>query len=157
MAVTNGAAAGGRSPAKGSPHPDPVGAQRFKLTLGSVNIGHFEECSGIGVELELKDYSEGGNNAYVHRLPTRMKYTNLVLKRGVTHEAALLDWFFKARTMPERSDVTVELVEPGGQTVRAWTFAAAYPVKWTGPTLNAGSNGVAQETLELAHSGLSTP
>ena len=29
-------------------------------------------------------YNEGGRNDYVHKLPTRMKHPNLVLKRGVT-------------------------------------------------------------------------
>jgi phage tail-like protein len=30
----------------------------------------------------------------------------------------------------------------------------AYPVKWTGPNLNANSNAIASETLEIVHNGL---
>ena len=48
---------------------------------------------GLAVEVEVKEYNEGGINDYVHKLPTRIKYPNLVLKRGVTYEDALLDWF----------------------------------------------------------------
>ena len=153
LASTNGASSS-RSPAKGSARPDPVGALRFQLTLPGVNVGYFEECSGLGVEVEVKEYMEGGQNAFVHKLPTRLKYTNLVLKRGVTHEEALLRWFLETRTKARRINLTVSLVGPGGEPVRSWAFAGAYPVKWTGPTLSSSSNAVATETLEIAHTGL---
>ena len=42
---------------------------------------------------------------------------------------------------------------PGGETVQTWWFREAYPMKWTGPTLNATSNAMATETLEIAHAG----
>ena len=50
--------------------------------------------------------------------------------------------------------VTVSLMGPNGQPVRSWSFADAFPVKWTGPNLNASSNQVATETLEIVHAGL---
>jgi phage tail-like protein len=30
----------------------------------------------------------------------------------------------------------------------------AFPIKWTGPNLNAGSNQIATESLEIVHEGL---
>jgi len=155
--AANGATAGSRSPAKGSTHPDPVGALRFQLTLGKLDIGHFEECSGIGAEVEVKDYAEGGNNGFVHKLPTRVKYQNVVLKRGVTHQRALLDWFNSTRQQgieAKWGEVTVTLMGPAGESVQTWSFKEAYPIKWTGPTLNAASNAIATETLEIAHAGM---
>ena len=41
-----------------------------------------------------------------------------------------------------------------GQPVRSWSFADAFPIKWAGPNLNASSNQVATETLEIVHAGL---
>ena len=38
--------------------------------------------------------------------------------------------------------------------VRVWAFTRGFPVKWTGPELNALSPGVAFETLELVHRGV---
>ena len=72
--------------------PDPVPELRFKVELPGVDIGRFRECTGLAAEIEVKDYNEGGVNDRVHKLPTRMKYPNLVLKRGVTYEDALLKW-----------------------------------------------------------------
>jgi len=146
-----------RSPDKNlsKANPDPVAELRFRVKLGALTIGHFRECTGIAVEVETKDYPEGGNNDWVHKLPTRVKYPNVVLKRGVTHEAALLDWFEKTRTNYPGNfqELTVELMGPGSVTVRAWQFMDAYPVKWTGPNLNASSNQIATETLEMVHKG----
>jgi phage tail-like protein len=143
-----------RSPAPGSARPDPVGELRFRVGLPGIDVGHFQECSGLTAEIEVKEYAEGGNNAHVHKLPTRVKYPNLVLKRGVTHEDALLRWFLQTRTKARQVELSVALVEPGGEVVRTWAFAGAYPVKWTGPGLNAGSSAIATEALEVVHQGL---
>ena len=144
-----------RAVTKGSEHPDPVAELRFKVALQpELAIGRFSECTGIAVEVETKEYQEGGSNDFVHKLPTRVKYPNIVLKRGVTHEEALLQWFFESRFTPTRYDMTITLMGPGTQEVRSWVFMNAYPVKWTGPNLNAGSNAIASEQLEIVHNGL---
>jgi phage tail-like protein len=143
-----------RAVTKGSPQPDPVAELRFKVELPGLSIGRFQECTGISVEVETKEYMEGGANDYVHKLPTRVKYPNIVLKRGITHEEALLKWFFESRFTPQRRDMTISLMGPGTKLVRAWAFLNAYPVKWSGPNLNASSNQVATETLEIVHNGL---
>jgi phage tail-like protein len=143
-----------RAVTKGSTSPDPVGELRFKVDVPGITIGRFRECSGIEVEVETLDYMEGGSNDFVHKLPTRVKYPNVVLKRGVTHEEALAKWFFDSRVTPQRKSMTITLLGPGTKEVRSWTFMNAYPVKWTGPSLNASSNQVAVESLEVVHNGL---
>jgi phage tail-like protein len=134
--------------------PDPVGELRFKVELPGIDIGRFRECSGLAAELEVKEYMEGGVNDRVHKLPTRMKYPNLVLKRGVTFEDGLLQWLWKTQHEAQRVHVTISLVGPDGKPVRSWAFNDAFPVKWQGPTLNATSSSVATETLEIVHAGL---
>jgi phage tail-like protein len=121
---------------------------------GGDTIGWFSECSGLAVEYEVMEYQEGGENTFVHRLRGRAKYPNLVLKRGVTYESALLDWFLDCQTQAKRAQIDVTLLGPGKAYVRSWSFWDAFPVKWTGPTLNAGSSSIATETLEIAHHGL---
>jgi phage tail-like protein len=134
--------------------PDPVGELRFKVELPGVGIGRFRECTGLAAEIEVKDYNEGGVNDRVHKLPTRMKYPNLVLKRGVTYEDALLKWLWKTQRETQRIAVTVSLMGADGKAVRSWVFNDAFPIKWAGPNLNAGSNQIATETLEIVHGGL---
>ena len=54
----------------------------LKLDVQGRSVGFFSEVSGLSGELETLSYNEGGRNDRVHRLPTRMKHPNLVLKRG---------------------------------------------------------------------------
>jgi phage tail-like protein len=138
----------------GSRTPDPVGGLRFLVSLDDVQIGAFAECSGLSVEYEIFEYEEGGEHRFVHKLRGRMKYPNLVLKRGITHEDALLKWLLGDSDRTKRGAVTLTLKGDDGQDVRSWAFAGAFPVKWQGPSFNAGSNTIATETLEIAHQGL---
>ena len=151
----NRATSNGAVPVANLPNvPDPVAELRFKVSLPGRDLGRFRECTGLAAEIEVKEYNEGGVNDRVHKLPTRMKYPNLVLKRGVTYEDALLKWIWQTQQKAERINVTVELMGPNAKPVRTWVFAEAFPIKWNGPNLNATSNQVATETLEIVHAGL---
>ena len=146
----------GTSKDAGARTPDPVSELHFKVSLGDVagrEIGWFTECTGLSVEWEVFTYEEGGLNDHAHKFRGRAKHQNLVLKRGVTYEDNLLAWFLMCQDHAERKDISVELLGPDGKRVRGWQFLAAFPVKWQGPALNAGSNTVASETLEIAHHG----
>jgi len=133
---------------------DKLGENHFILEITGLTIGAFREISGLQMEREILEYAEGGNNDFVHKLPGRVKYPNLVLKRGVTNQDDLMRWFWQTQATPDRKDVTIKLVDPSTKVMRTWAFRQAYPVKWIGPTLNAGSDSPATEQLELAHSGL---
>lgn len=125
----------------------------FDLSIPDVStIGRFSQCSGLELSFEVYEYREGGNNDFVHRLPGPLHYPNLVLTHGLTSEEALFKWFWATHTKAERKEVTLTLST--SQTTRSWTFAEAFPVRWSGPQLGAGSGDVATETLEIAHSGL---
>jgi phage tail-like protein len=134
---------------------DKLGENRFKVEIvPKVPIGEFRECTGLAVEREILEYAEGGNNDFVHKLPGRLKFPNLVLKRGITDQKELLKWFWDTRSSPAMATVTVTLVDATGKKdARVWAFENAYPVKWAGPNLNAGSDSAATETLEIAHGG----
>ena len=132
-----------------------LGENRFRIEIEpSLPIGEFRECTGLSAEREILEYTEGGNNDFVYKLPGRVKFPNLVLKRGITDQKKLLKWFWDVRTDLKLRTVTVTLVDTTAQNARVWAFENAYPVKWAGPNLNAGSDSAATETLEIAHGGL---
>jgi phage tail-like protein len=149
-----------RSSAEGdsSSLPDPVGELRFQVLIDGQSIGAFAECSGLSIEYDVFEYQEGGEMRYTHKFRGALKYPNLVLKRGVTYEDALLQWFYDQSTdRDDRGNVTLNLLGDDGQQVRTWSFASAFPVKWSGPSFSAKSTNVATETLEIAHQGLMPP
>ena len=126
----------------------------FELTIQGKSIGYFNEVSGLSAEVETMTYNEGGNNEFVHKLPTRVKYPNLVLKRGMTGAADLQRWFQRSHVGADRTAVTVTMLNESGDRLRVWSFVNAFPVKWTGPTFNSQQASVATEALEITHEGI---
>lgn len=135
---------------------DPFVAFRFEVKVGDFAVAGFSECTGLTIETDVHDYQEGGENTYVHRFPTRTKYVNLVLKRGIV-DRTLFDWYIAlTRGDVRRHRVTITMRDPAGSSdpVAEWELQRAFPVKWQGPDLNATQNTIAVETLDLAHDGL---
>lgn len=143
---------------------DPPFAGKFVFTIDGLTIGTFTEISGLSVQIDVEELAEGGQNQYTHKLPGRMKWPNLVLKRGVTNTDNLFAWFAKSSgdgfagngNKIDRRNGAVTLVDSTGKSVRTWRFTQAYPVKWSGPKLAASSRDLAVEELEVCHCGFST-
>lgn len=143
---------------------DPPFVAKFVFKVDGIQIGAFTEVSGLSVEVDVEELVEGGQNQFVHKLPGRMKWPNIVLKCGVTQADPLFAWFATssgdgfvgAGNCLERRDGEVAVLDAAGSTVRSWQFTAAYPVRWSGPTLAASSADLAVEELEIAHHGFSS-
>jgi phage tail-like protein len=135
---------------------DPLLDYNFAVEIEGLVAGGFSEVSGLEVELEVQDYREGGVNGFIHKRAGPAKYaSNLVLKRGITDVKILWNWYWDVvQGTVDRKNVSILLMDDSGEEKRRWNFADAYPVKWTGPSLNAKSNEVAIEALELVHNGL---
>jgi phage tail-like protein len=116
-------------------------------------LGSFGAIRGLEAQVDILEYREGGINDVVHRLPGPISYPNLVLSNGLTSRA-IEEWFAMTRLGAERHTMTVTFLDAAGKAVRAWSFAAAFPVRWTGPVLGADSAAVAGEELEIAHGGM---
>ena len=151
--------------------PDPVGAFNFFVTLDPgdaylpltqallvplVATGAFQEVKGLGADLEVLAYAEGGVNDYVHQLPVRHSWNRLSLRRGVARGPALWDWYQAglSGSLGARRDGAVFLLTADGLPAVAWTFTGGIAVKWSGPELSAQNAAVAIEALEIAHHGL---
>jgi phage tail-like protein len=116
----------------------------------------FSECSGLSTETDVIEYRTGDKKPTVTKIPGLDKYTNIVLKRGFTADDKLWKWRKKVIDgQTERKSGTITLNDESGKAALRWNFEAGWPRKWDGPTLNAKTNEVAIETLEIAHEGLS--
>lgn len=145
----------------------------------SALFGSFSEVSGLNAEMETDEYREGGKNDGPHKFVKWGRYPNLVLKRGVTLNADIWDWYYTAVYKlgdPVRKNGVIVLTDRGFSVgdvnapslgvpalglpvfdrmpVAVWFFRNALPEKLQGPPLNAKSNEIAIETLEVVHEGL---
>ena len=80
----------------------------------------------------------------------------LLLKRGVDTAKGLWDWRYQVESAgPDaaRTDCTLELLDYDGSPIATYNIKQAWPSKYTGVSMNAGSNEVAVEGITLAHEG----
>lgn len=116
----------------------------------------FAECDGLEMTMDVKTIREGGNNARQIRLTGPVNYSQLTLKRGMTANFDLWDWFTTMQTKPGlRADAEVILFAANGQTKRAsFLLQRCVPIKLKAPALNAKDGMVAVEELQLAYETL---
>jgi phage tail-like protein len=135
---------------------DPYLGFNFVVEIDGIVLGGFSEVSGLQVEIEIHTFREGGVNEYMRQIPGPTKYpSNLIFKRGLTDDDALWTWHRKAvRGQVERKNGSVVLRDAAGEERWRWNFQNAFPVKWQGPELKAGTAELTIEVLELVHEGL---
>jgi phage tail-like protein len=138
--------------------PDPAVAVAFSVKIDDDEIGAFNSCDGLGVEVVIEQREEGGNNGFVWQLPTRIKYGNVKLSRPVGRDSAKLTrWLASFATGVTRQTATITARTNDGEIVASWNLDGVIPVRWSGPQLSLDSPKVATETLELAHHGFLPP
>ena len=136
---------------------DPYSAFSFRVTLGEQGLqtGFFKSVSGLSVETEVIDYQEGGNTGPIRKLAGATRYANIRLTRAFTGDRSLFNWHATMqKPNPIRVDGRITLLDHQGTPIATWKFVNAFPVKWSGPDLDASTNEVAIETIEIAHEGL---
>jgi len=143
-------------PKSSSARIDPYRRFNFILEIDGIARAGFSEVGGLSAETEVVEYREGADPANtVRKLPGLTKFSNITLKRGLTADTSLWDWYKTVISgNVQRVDGSIVLLDAARQPVLRWSFRQAWPCKWEGPVLHAKANDVAIETLELAHEGL---
>jgi phage tail-like protein len=117
--------------------------------------GGFSECTGLEMSMPPEEYKEGGRNGAVLKFPSRVTWANLTLKRGAALSAELWNWHYGFVVgAGRRRDGVVTMLDAARQPVAVWFFRRGLPIKYTGPSFNAGQNTVAIESIEIAHEGI---
>jgi phage tail-like protein len=118
----------------------------------------FQECSEIGMSVDVIEYRNGNEKANdVRKLTGRAHYSDVTLKRGIIGALDLYDWLNEIRNGVEGAlrTVTIQLRnEDHTQTVMTWKLLRARPVKYVAGPLNAKGTDVAMEELVLAYERL---
>ena len=80
----------------------------------------------------------------------------VTLKRGVLDRRLWTAWFGgTGLSAATAQTLVIRVLDERRRLIGTWTVRNAMPVKVEGPALNATSNEVAIESLELTHEGIS--
>lgn len=133
----------------------PVGFH-FKVEFAGLNADadtRFSDVAGLSAEMATEEVAEGGENRFVQKYPTRAKYPELVLKRGLLRQTALADWINRCllEFRIEPLSVDIKLLNEQHDPLMTWHVIGAYPTKWSVSDFNASGNAIVVESLQLAY------
>jgi phage tail-like protein len=137
----------------------PRPTNHFKLTLaGKEAMGQFREVSGLDSESEVVEQKEVDANGHpvVLKVNGNHKWSNIEMKRGIDVNKGLWEWRYMVETKgPDaaRTDCILELLDYDGSSIATYNIKQAWPSKYSGASMNAGSNEIAVEGITLAHEG----
>lgn len=116
----------------------------------------FSEVSGLESNMEIQTIREGGNNSRQIHLAGPVTYGQLTLKRGMTADIGLWNWF--ARLQVDRhlraSGEVVMLSSDRATEVLRYVLSGCLPTKIAAPTLSAIDGAVAIEEMQLAYESM---
>lgn len=131
----------------------PLVAYNYRVVVGQTTM-RFAKVEGLMWERKALPYRDGlsfldGESLGLCRVEA---YTSLTLQQGVmASDPSLHDWLRAG----DKRWLQVQLCQADGQPVLAWQANRAVPVKLTGASLDASTNEVFIDTLELLASGWS--
>lgn len=135
---------------------NPLVSFLFSLEIEGKATGFFTEVSGLGSEHEIIEnkLTDENGKPFIQKIPGRLKWQDLTLKRGVTENMDIWDWRKEVEDgdiSDARTNGSVVLFDQEGGEVARWNFERAWPVKVTGPQIKADSNEIAIEELVLTY------
>ena len=141
----------------------PVGF-RFKVEFDGIdgvidNDVLFQEVNGLTMEIETEEIKDGANPTLAYKFPKKVKYPNLILKRGMLVGSGLISFFNDAVNSyfnvfnfdSSTCDITISLLNEADNPLVTWTVYNAFPVKWTTSDLKAAGNEVVIESIEFSY------
>lgn len=130
-----------------------VPSHSFLVTIGPAMFS-FSKISNLMSSVEYDAIIEGGNNDYPHLFKkAKTQPDTLILEKGVRTRSSDLSFNLLTEGMQVEM-VTIMLLKNGTDLEKVFFFKKGMIVKRQFSTLDAMSNELLIETLEIAHSGL---
>jgi phage tail-like protein len=134
----------------------PLVGFHFAVDIQGVITGYFTDCSGLGSEHEIIEHkivTEQGQEV-VKKIPGRLKWEDISLKRGITSSMDIWDWRAEVENgnvEDARRDGSIIMFDQQLKEVARWNFERAWPLKVSGPSPKSDSNEIGVEEMILTH------
>lgn len=133
---------------------DPLNSFLFGLDVQGTLTGFFTEISGLGSENEIVEQKVVTHDGHqvIKKIPGRLKFTDVTLKRGVTAMMDIWEWrklVEDGNTQGARKNATVTMFDTSLKPVAEWHLENAWPTKVTGPSFQSDSNALGIEEVVI--------
>ncbi len=139
---------------------DPLVAFKFGLEIEGKLSGYFTSVSGIGSESEVIEHkivNPDTGETIIQKLPGRLTWTEVTLKRGVTSSIDIWAWrqeVVDGNIEDARTNCSIIAYNQANEEIARWNFENAWPSKVTGPEMDAGGQDYMVEEVTIVHEGM---
>jgi len=129
----------------------PITAFRYSAKIGEDEIA-FSEISGLNIGYESTEYKEAtATGVRTIQVVGQRDVPTVTMKRGIFEKSlGLYDWLNSMHTDAfEKKDIVISMLNNNNNAVMTWTILNAFPTKFEGPSLDAKSNDVSFQSLEV--------
>ena len=139
---------------------DPLVAFKFGLEIEGKLAGYFQTVSGIGSESEVIEHKIVDDNTgetINQKIPGRLTWTDITLKRGVTSSIDVWEWrqeIVDGKVDDARTNCSIVAYNQANDEVARWNLESAWPSKVVGPEMDSGGTDLMVEEMTIVHEGL---
>lgn len=139
---------------------DPLVAFKFGLEIEGKLAGYFQTVSGIGSESEVIEHKIVDDNTgetINQKIPGRLTWTDITLKRGVTSSIDVWEWrqeVVDGKVDDARTNCSIVAYNQANDEVARWNLESAWPSKVVGPEMDSGGTDLMVEEMTIVHEGL---
>jgi phage tail-like protein len=112
---------------------DPLVAFKFGLEIEGKLAGYFTSVSGIGSESEVVEHkivSPDTGETIIQKIPGRLTWTEVTLKRGVTSTMDVWEWrqeVVDGKVDDARTNCSIIAFNQANEEISRWNFDMAWP------------------------------
>jgi phage tail-like protein len=129
---------------------DPLPDHRFIVEIDGIASSSFTYVEGIESTTEVIEYREGNDND-VRYLPGLNRVGALTLKRGLTENSELWDWYEEfVSGLGNRRSMSIIIQDHSRNEKVRFNFQECFPVRYEIEPLDSTPGGIATEVLDIA-------
>ena len=139
---------------------DPLVAFKFGLEIEGKLSGFFTNVGGIGSSSEVVEHkivNPDTGETIIQKIPGRLTWTDVTLKRGVTSNVDVWDWrqqVVEGKIDDARTNCSVVAYNQANEEIARWNLENAWPSNVTGPEMDAVSATYMIEEITIVHEGM---
>ncbi|AKN70344.1 MULTISPECIES: phage tail protein [Streptomyces] len=134
---------------------DALSTHIFGVQLGGYLVESIQEISGLTVEeevVEVKQVTAEGKRI-IRKQPGGRQAGEITITRGLDQSSEFTNWIKETlnngAVNTARQNLTIEIKDTEGNTVRRIQLMQGWASKWEGPSLNAGESSAATESVTI--------
>jgi phage tail-like protein len=134
---------------------DPLSTHIFGVQLGGYNVESIKEISNLTVDQDVVEYKQVTEQGklIVRKQPGARLPGEVTITRGLDQSGAFTNWIKETinngAVNTARQNLTIEIKDTTGATLRRIQLGNAWASKWEGPQLTAGESNAATETVTI--------